>query len=136
MKTLIFTLLLSASAFCGDWALWTGFTGGGAAGGGARYSLSDNVCIDVGAGGGIADANNGAVWADVFFIGQTVGITFASSFADGATPTFNLGVAYALEKAVTKDIVIGIAPTLIDYSLNSGDIGLVSGWASYLVLNL
>jgi hypothetical protein len=136
-------LTLAGSSFAGSWALYGSFaTLGSTTGptGGIRYSLSSDICLDLGAGARIgyddSTANNFSLYADAFFVGQTMGV-FASVVKEGTgdiVPTF--GLAYCIERAITEKIVLGCSPLVASYTLAEGNgIDIIPGVNVYTVIS-
>ena len=139
----IAVLAIAGSSFAGPWALFGSFaTMGSTTGptGGVRYSLSDDICIDVGAGARVgyddSTQNNVALYADAFFVGQTMGV-FASIVKEGegdVVPSF--GLAYCIERAITDKIVLGCSPVLASYTLLEGNgLDIIPGVNVYTVIS-
>jgi hypothetical protein len=109
------------------WALYGSFAAMGepaAPIGGIRYSLSSDICFDLGAGAklGYEDKTKNviALYGDAFFAGQTMGV-FVSILKEGegdVVPTF--GIAYTLERAVNDKIVLGCSPVIASYDIADG----------------
>jgi hypothetical protein len=136
-------LVVSSSSFAASpWALYGSFAALGSTTspiGGVRYSLSSDVCFDVGAGAnlGYEDtlANNFSFYGDAFFVGQTMGV-FVSIVKAGVSdvvPTF--GVAYTLERAINDKITIGCSPVIASYTAVDGNgIDILPGVNVYTVI--
>ena len=138
----IAVLAITGSSFAGSWALFGSFaTTGSTLGptGGLRYSLNSDICMDVGAGARLgykdSSANNFSLYADAFFVGQTMGV-FASVDKDGTgdiVPTF--GLAYCIERSITDKIVLGCSPTIVSYSVVDGNgVDILPGVNVYTVI--
>ena len=139
----IAVLTLTGSPIAGSWALFGSFaTTGSTLGptGGVRYSLNSDICIDAGAGARLgyedSTANNFSLYADAFFVGQTMGV-FASVAKDGlgdVIPTF--GLAYCIERSITEKIVLGCSPTIASYTLKEGNgVDILPGVNVYTVIS-
>lgn len=139
----IAVLAIAGSSFAGPWALFGSFaTMGSTTGptGGVRYSLNSDICIDVGAGArlGYTDStqNNMSLYADAFFVGQTMGV-FASVVKDGVgdmVPT--IGIAYCIERSITDKIVLGCSPVIASYTMAEGNgVDLIPGVNIYTVIS-
>jgi hypothetical protein len=132
-----------SSSFAGSWALFGSFaTTGSTMGptGGVRYSLNKDICIDAGAGARLgykdSTANNFSLYADAFFVGQTMGV-FASVAKNGVgdvIPTF--GLAYCIERSITEKIVLGCSPTIVSYTVQEGNgVDVLPGVNVYTVIS-
>jgi hypothetical protein len=135
-------LFLVTCVSAGPWALYGSFITTGSTtspAGGARYSLSSNICFDMAAGAKIAykdsSANNFSVYVDAVFINQTTGVfVFLSrNGTSNIVPTF--GAIYCLEHSITDKIALGCSPTLISYTVQKGNgIDLLSGVNVYTII--
>ncbi|MCU0609681.1 MAG: hypothetical protein MUF22_07960 [Chitinispirillaceae bacterium] len=139
----VVVLALAGSSFAGPWALFGSFASLGSTTGpmgGVRYSLSSDICIDIGAGAKLgyedSTANNFSLYADAFFVGQTMGV-FASVLKDGVgdvVPTF--GLAYCIERSITDKIVLGVSPVVASYTVLEGNgIDILPGVNVYTVIS-
>ena len=141
--TAIAVLTFTGSSFAGSWALFGSFaTTGSTTGptGGVRYSVNSDICIDIGAGARLgyddSTANNFSLYADAFFVGQTMGV-FASVAREGTgdvIPTF--GLAYCIERSITDKIVLGCSPTVASYTVSEGNgVDILPGVNVYTVIS-
>lgn len=136
-------LVIASSSFAASpWALYGCFSFLGtttAPMGGIRYSLNSDICFDMGAGANLgykdSSANNISLYADAFFVGQTMGV-FAAILKAGTgdvVPTF--GIAYTLERAINDKIVIGCSPVIASYTVVDGNgIDILPGVNVYTVI--
>lgn len=108
--------------------------------GGVRFSLNDNVCFDasLGAMAGYEDDDlNGITgYVDMFIYRQTIGVGVTlSKFGDRDLAT-TVGLLYALEKAITDKVTLGISPTIVSKTILDGyGVDFFSGFAVYTLIS-
>jgi hypothetical protein len=136
-------LVMAGSSSAGSpWALYGSFASMGSTVspvGGLRYSLNSDICFDLGAGANLGykdtNSNNVSLYADAFFVGQTMGV-FVSIVKVGVgdvEPT--VGVAYTLERAINDKITIGCSPVIASYKAVDGNgIDILPGVNVYTVI--
>ena len=139
-------LSLSVSTFAASpFGLYASFQGAHSTGtmmGGLRYSATSDICLDlaVGAKAGYDSsvAGNGfTVYADAFFVGQTIGIGVQLQSFGGADLAITPMLMYALEKPINDNIAVGISPTILSYTFQKdvkNGIDILSGFNIYGVV--
>ncbi len=107
--------------------------------GGLRLSLNDDVCIDVtlGAMAGYDDDNMNGItgYIDMFFFRQSIGVGVTLSKYGETDLATTVGLLYALEKAISEKITLGISPTIVSKTFVDGyGIDFLPGFAVYTLV--
>ena len=132
--TIIISLLVASTCAEGPWSLFGGFAGDGQMNGGIRYLLNDKICLDASLTADVGDDTSIGSFVDVYY--KTWGIVIGLEKPSSSDVEIDLAFAYALEKSITKDIALGVSPTLISKRVTEdGNIGILSNWLVYTVIN-
>jgi len=130
----IVVLIVFASA-CAEspWALFGGFAGDGQMNGGVRYLATDKICLDASLSASVGDNNSVGAFVDVFY--KTWGVVIGLEKPAQSDVEIDLALAYALEKSITKDIALGISPSLVSKRMTENDnVEILSNWLVYAVI--
>lgn len=107
--------------------------------GGIRFSLNDDICIDatLGAMAGYDDDNMNGItgYIDMFFFRQSIGMGVTLSKYGETDLATTVGLLYALEKAISEKITLGISPTIVSKTFVDGyGIDFLPGFAVYTLI--
>lgn len=108
--------------------------------GGLRYSPNDDICFDVSVGAAAAyedDALNCITgYFDFFFFRQSIGLGVTVQNAGDNECLTTIGLLYALEKAVTEKVILGISPTIVAKTFDDKyGIDFLPGFAVYTLIS-